>query len=95
MKNKKRKVPRKLKKQTHKANIIMDRNALPLFAGDCIMDRIHNIKTFFNETGMLLWDSDNRGAIEPKLIGCKTKLRVIDSSKNLDIRYKFNKHQIL
>jgi len=90
MKTKKKKIPRKLKKRVHKAQLIIDSASLPMYAGDNLMERTHNIIGFFRSSGVLLWDSSVPGNPQkPEIIGCKNKLRVIDSSKNTEIRNKF------
>jgi len=89
----KTKVPRKLKKRIYKAQIIMDVESLPQMAGEDVMTRIQNVKQFFNETGILLWDSyKNTGGNEkhePKIVGCKSKLRVADIQNDLDALWKY------
>ncbi len=88
--SKKKRIPRKLKKRVHKAQLIIDSASLPMYAGENVMVRTHNIIDFFRSSGVLLWDSSVPGNPQkPEIIGCKTKLKVIDSSKNIEMRNKF------
>lgn len=78
---KKTRIPRKLKKQITKAQIIIDYNSIPNFMGESIYERIKNQMTMFNKNGLLLWDSSNTGAIKPEIIGVKSKLKIVDKNK--------------
>jgi len=80
MTKKKNKIPRKLKKQIKNAQIIYDLISVPKVFGVRIDERIRVMDMLFKHEGILFYDSSQGGNI-PKIIGIKSKLKIVDKDE--------------